>query len=261
MLTSGGPGTVPGALAATSLPFGNFGWLPAIASNSSYLGVRGFEKISTYPFNFVYQFEVGVDISVTPGLAQTNRQISDTTNGALFNRNSFIGVAGECGAIKIGKTTAPYNNSTARFNPFASMLGSMNVIVGNTGGDNRVEFNARMEHAIWYKSPVLNGFQFNALFQPGQNRGSDSDNIPAGSRDCTGQNDPTSGGNPPFACNDGSWSNAVSGNLSYTNGGFYATVAYERHFKTNRQSDITAIYGGLPRPSVAVSSELLVRSQ
>ena len=242
MLPSGGPGTVPGA--GGTPPIGNFSWLPAIASNNSYFGVRGFEKISGYPFNFVYQFEVGADISVTPGLAQTNRQISDTTNGALFNRNSFIGVAGDYGAVKGGKTTAPYNNSTSRFNPFAGMLGSMNTIMGNTGGDNRVEFNARMEHAIWYESPVFYGFQFNALFQPGQNRGADSEDIPAGSRDCTGQNDPTSGGNTPFACNDGSWSNAVSGNLSYTNGGFYATVAYERHFKTNRQSDITAIYGG-----------------
>ena len=32
-------------------------------------------------------------------------------------------------------------------------------------------------------------------------------------------------------------------NLSYTNGPFYATVAYERHFQVNRQSDISAIYG------------------
>jgi hypothetical protein len=226
-------------------PFGNFGWMAAISSNISYLGVRGFEKISTYPFNFVYQLEVGVDLSVNPGLAQTNRNISDQVNGALFNRNTFIGLAGDAGAIKIGKTTAPYNNSTARFNPFSGMLGDMNVIMGNTGGDNRVEFNARMEHAIWYESPVVSGFQLNALFQPGQNRDPDSGNIPAGSADCTGSNDPTSGGNIPVACNDGSWSDAVSANLSFTSGGFYATVAYERHFKTNRQSDITAMYGGI----------------
>ena len=31
--------------------------------------------------------------------------------------------------------------------------------------------------------------------------------------------------------------------MSYTNGPFYATVAYERHFKVNRQSDISGIYG------------------
>ena len=47
----------------------------------------------------------------------------------------------------------------------------------------------------------------------------------------------------PNGCNDGSFSNAISTNLSYTNGPFYATVAYERHFAVNRQSDISGIYG------------------
>jgi hypothetical protein len=53
-----------------------------------------------------------------------------------------------------------------------------------------------------------------------------------------------SGGlNLPIACNDGSYSNAVSTNLSYTNGPLYITAAYEWHQNVNRQSDITSIYG------------------
>jgi hypothetical protein len=241
--TSGGPGTVPGAPGG-SPPTGNFGWMPAISSNISYLGTRGFEKVGTYPFNFVYQFEVGIDISATPGLKQSNSSISDTVNGALFNRNTFIGLAGDYGAVKIGKTDAPYKNSTAQFNPFAGMLGDYAVVMGNTGGDNRVEFGTRLDHAIWYESPVVGGYQFNFLFSPGQNRDPSSGNIAAGESDCTGGNDPTSGGNLPVACNDGSFGNALSTNLSYSNGGLYATVAYERHFAVNRQSDIVAIYGG-----------------
>src|SRR6266404_3113844 len=145
-----------------SPPVGNFGWLPAIASNSSYLGVRGFQRLPNFPLNFIY----------------------------------------------------------------------------------RVEFSTRLEHSIWYESPTINGFQFNALFSPGQNRSNISDNIPAGSSDCAGGNDPLSGGLFPQGCNDGAFSNAVSTNLSYTNGGFYGTLAYERHFKVNRQSDISGIYGG-----------------
>jgi predicted porin len=227
-------------------PMGNFGWMAAISSNISYLGARGFEKVGSYPFNFVYQFEVGIDISATPGLKQSNSQISDTVNGALFNRNTFIGLASDWGAVKIGKTDAPYKNSTAQFNPFSGMLGDYAVVMGNTGGDNRVEFGTRLDHSIWYESPVLGGFQFNALFSPGQNRDSSSGDIPAGGSDCAGGNDPTSGGNTPVACNDGSYSNVVSTNLSYTNGGFYATAAYEWHQDVNRQSDITAIYGGTP---------------
>ena len=231
-------------LNGASAPVGNFGWLPAISTNTSYLGVRGFQHLPNFPFNFVYQLEVGFDISAFPTTRESNSNLSNQVNGALFNRNTYIGFANpEFGAIKIGKTYAPYENSTGGFNPFAGQIGDMRVVMGNTGGDNRVEFGTRLSHAIWYESPTIGGFQFNALFSPGQNRSTISDNIAAGSTDCTGGNDPTSGGNLPVTCSDGSFSNAISTNLSYTNGPFYATVAYERHFKVNRQSDISAIYG------------------
>jgi predicted porin len=226
------------------LPVGRFNWLPAISSNSSYLGVRGFQRLDNFPFNFVYQLEVGFDVAAVPGVRESNSNLSNSVNGSLFNRNTYIGFASpEFGAIKIGKTTAPYENSTGGFNPFAGQIGDMRIIMGNTGGDNRVEFGTRLDHSIWYESPTIGGFQANVLFSPGQNRATINDNIPAGAGDCTGGNDPTSGGNLPVTCSDGSFGNAVSANLSYTNGPFYATVAYERHFGANRQSDIAAIYG------------------
>ena len=163
----------------------------------------------------------------------------------MFSRNSFIGIASSTwGAIKIGKSDAPYKNSTAAFNPFSGEWGDYAVIMGNTGGDNRVEFGTRVDHAVWYESPTAGGFQWNVMYAPGQNRSWISDNLGAGESDCTGNNDPTSGGDLPVACNDGSFSDLASGNISYTNGGFYATAAYEWHHAVNRQSDITGLYGG-----------------
>ena len=51
------------------------------------------------------------------------------------------------------------------------MLGDYAVVMGNTGGDNRVEFGTRLEHSIWYESPKIGGvFSFDALVSPGQNR-------------------------------------------------------------------------------------------
>ena len=231
-------------LNGASPPVGNFGWMPAISTNLSYLGVRGFQRLPGVPFNFVYQLEGGFDVSATPGSKETNSNLSNSVNGALFSRNSYIGLSSpEYGAIKIGKTTGPYQNSTAAFNPFAGQIGDYAIIMGNSGGDNRVEFGTRLSHAVWYESPAIAGFQWNLLFSPGQNRSDTSDNIPSGESDCTGGNIPGSGGTFPVACNDGSYGNALSTNLSYTNGPFYATAAYERHFKVNRQSDVAGLFG------------------
>jgi predicted porin len=231
-------------LNGATAPLGNFGWMPAVSTNLSYLGVRGFQNLPGMEANFIYQLELGFDVSATPGLKESNSALSDTVNGAMFNRNTYIGFGSPTwGAIKIGKTDAPYKTSTSAFNPFAGQIGDYSVIMGNTGGDNRVEFGTRLDHAIWYESPTLGGFQFNVLFAPGQNRDTDSSNIAAGESDCAGGNVPQSGGNLPIACNDGSFSNAISTNLSYTHGPFYGTVSYERHEAVNRQSDITAIYG------------------
>jgi len=225
-------------------PVGNFGWMPDISTNISYLGARGFQRLPLYNFNFVYQFEAGIDISVTPGIRQSNSNLSNSVNGALFSRNSYIGLASsDWGAIKIGKTDAPYKNSTAAFNPFVGTWGDYAVVMGNTGGDNRVEFGTRLSHSIWYESPKIYGFQFNALYSPGQNRDNSTTNLPSGESDCAGGNDPTSGGNPLISCSDGAWNNVVSANLSYTNGPLYMTGAAEWHQAVNRQSDLAGAYG------------------
>jgi predicted porin len=225
-------------------PVGNFGWMADISSNNSFLGVRGFQRLPGMPLQFVYQFEAGIEIAATPGLKESNSNESNTVNGTLFNRNTYVGFySPDWGAIKIGKTDAPYKNATQALNPFAGELGDYAVVMGNTGGDNRVEFGTRLDHSIWYESPTFGHVSFDVLFSPGQNRASDSDNLAAGESDCAGGNIPESGGDVPIACNDGAFSDVVSGAIKYSNGPLYLTVAGELHHNVNRQSDITAIYG------------------
>ena len=188
-------------LGGNTPPVGNFGWMPAISTNISYLGIRGFQRIGDHPFNFVYQLEVGFDISATPGLKLSNSNLSDTVNGALFNRNTYIGLSRPTwGAIKIGKTDAPYKTTTAEFNPFSGMLGDYQVDHG--------QYRRRQPGRVWHPARPRalvritkfgGGFQFNALFAPGQNRSSTSDNVAAGESDCAGGNAPESGGNLPIA--------------------------------------------------------------
>ncbi len=230
-----------GAGGPTDVPAGNGGWMPDISSNLSYIGVRGFQTTGTNAFNFVYQLETQIDVSATPGTPQTNSNQGQRVAAALVSRNSFIGIAGPAwGALKVGKTDAPYKTSTARFNPFVGMPGDYSVIMGNSGGDNRVEFGTRMSHAVWYESPSWGGLRFAALFSPGQNRADDSSNIPSGEPECAGGNSPGSGG-LPGSCNDGSFSDAYSTSLSWEGRGLYVTGAYEMHRKVNRTSDMFGV--------------------
>ena len=125
------------------------------------LGSRGFQNLGNQPFKFVYQLETQIDITAASGVGESNSNFSNVVKGGLTSRNSFIGLASDSwGAIKVGKTDAPYKNSTAMMNPFSGMLGDYSVIMGNTGGDNRVEFGTRLDHSIWYELPTLGGFKF-----------------------------------------------------------------------------------------------------
>jgi hypothetical protein len=137
-----------------------------VASNGSYFGVRARHNLAPYGYegySIVAQFESQVDVSAAP-----------TERAAFGTRDSYVGIEGPWGAIKAGKSDTPYKKATAPFDPFANTIGDYNSIMGNTGGDNRAEFDWRMNHAVWYESPIWNGFQFSALFSPGQNYASDN---------------------------------------------------------------------------------------
>jgi predicted porin len=217
--------------------------MPDISSNISYVGVRGFQSLGSFPATFVYQLETQIDVSAMSGTSGSNSNTSDVVKGGLTSRNTFIGLASpQWGAVKIGKTDAPYKNSTASMNAFSGMLGDYGVIMGNTGGDNRVEFGTRLDHAIWYESPNWGGVSFAALVSPGQNRAYDDSNLASGEGDCTGGNIPGSGG-LPVACNDGSFGAAYSFSLAYRWQNLYVTGAYELHKAVNRTSDLPTFDG------------------
>jgi predicted porin len=213
-----------------------------IASNSSYFGVRARHNLSPYGWegwSIVAQFEALIEAAAAP-----------TERAALGTRDSYVGIEGPWGAVKAGKSDTPYKKATAAFDPFASTLGDYNSIMGNTGGDNRAEFDWRMNHAIWYESPIWSGFQFSALLSPGQNYAQDNSDYSYGdyfqcngaSARGSGSNFPGTGGAIPGniggnGCTDGSYGNAYSIAATYKNGPFTAIAAYELHEQVNRHGD------------------------
>jgi predicted porin len=213
-----------------------------VASNISSFGIRVRHNLAPYGWDgmaVVAQLESQVDIASFP-----------TERAAFGTRDSFLGVEGPWGAIKAGKTDTPYKKATAAMDPFSRTLGDYNSIMGNTGGDNRAEFDFRVAHAIWYESPIFNGFQFSALISPGQNFAKDNSDFAYGDLfQCTGSAARASGSNFPNSsgalpgniggngCTDGSYGNAYSAALTYKNGPFTALAAYELHEQVNRHGD------------------------
>jgi predicted porin len=213
-----------------------------IASNISSFGVRARHNLAPYGWDgmaVVAQLESQVDIAAAPN-----------ERAAFGTRDSFLGLESPWGAIKAGKSDTPYKKATAAMDPFSRTLGDYNSIMGNTGGDNRAEFDWRMNHSVWYESPIWNGFQFSALFSPGQNYAKDNSDYAYGdvfqcngaSARGSGSNFPGTGGAVPGniggnGCTDGSFGNAYSVAATYKNGPFSAIAAFELHEQVNRQGD------------------------
>ena len=236
----------------TATPDGAGGWQPAISSNLSYVGIRGGRDLGEGGLRAIFQFETQIDVSATPGPSVNSASSDPSVKGALASRNSYLGLAGGWGAFKVGKTDTPYKLSTGRMDPFSATVGDYNSIMGNTGGDNRAEFDGRLSHAAWYESPSFGGFRVDALWSPGQNRATDNSGVAAGEPSCTGGNTPggvlSAAGTG--ACTDGAFGSAYSLAGSFEGGGLYVTAAYELHKQVNRLGDEAA--GGGPAPLGAV---------
>lgn len=241
-------GVVPGFNPPNDPRRANNGWLGQVSSNLSYFGVRGSHKINDY-LTGVFQFETEVSYAATPGPTSDNQ-----CKYCLGSRDSYVGVQGPWGAVKIGKEDAPYKRAIVPLDPFYNTLGDHRSIMGNSGGDNRAEFETRISHAIWYETPSSHGFAASVLFAPGQNRSADNGAYPRAEPICAGGNGIFVASNQNRAnvaeavdhgdidpCNDGSWGNVASASITYKGHGLYGFGAYEHHGTVNRTTDLLGV--------------------
>jgi len=235
---SGAPGSpyvITGPQKAT--PYGRVGWLGAMSSNGSSIGYRGEHRIPNTDIDFIYQVSSAIDMVAAPGLQDTWTKSSNTVLGGIGLGDTFVGFQEHAwGKIKFGEMYMPYKNSTDRLNPFGTGLGNYAAIMGNSGGDNRIEFGTRGDDVVYYTSPTWAGITFDLAYQFGQQLDPNSDLTPEGSPDCAGSNNPGSG-NLFLNCDDGGYNRAYSADLKFEMGGLYLVGAYEIHKQVNRSSD------------------------
>jgi hypothetical protein len=224
-----------------------------LSSNLSYLGFRVNHDIGDSGMKALFQIETQVDVTATPGIKDS-----------LGSRDTYVGLGTGAGAFKIGKADSPYKRATASYDPFSATVGDYNAIMGNTGGDNRAEFDLRLPHAAWWESPKMGGVSIALMAAPGQNRVNEFDpngtgdvgrnsGFPQGENNCSGAapggsgtmtlgGNPDTKPNPGFRCTDGSFGDAYSLSLGLDAGMVRAVAAYELHSGVNRHGDDAGNY-------------------
>ncbi|SEK95954.1 porin [Ectothiorhodospira marina] len=127
-----------------------------LASNSSRLGVRGSEDLGFAGLKGVYQIEAALN-------AANEDKAFDGSN--LTGRNTFLGLAGGFGELRLGKHDTAYKMSTLRLNFFADTLGDMYGMAGQfSAGDVDDNFYTRQDNSIVYMSPKFDGLQVMAHY-------------------------------------------------------------------------------------------------
>jgi predicted porin len=118
-----------------------------VSSNSSRLGVRGSEALGG-GLSAIFQIESSIN--------------GDSGGGTLAGRDTFVGLQGSWGTVKIGNFLAPYDDIHPIFGNVptltTSILSTAALWAQGSQGVNDGGFDARLGNSIRYDSPRIAGF-------------------------------------------------------------------------------------------------------
>lgn len=162
------PGTSVSTLVA---PSGTLGGTPpiqtagsrlAIDSQNSYLGFRGERKLGNTGLKGLWQIEQSIEL--------------DTGDDATFSsRNSFLGLAGGFGTVKLGHMDTIYKEYGQAESIFGLTSGNFispsNVLshIG-VGSSSAARFHERAANTIQYQTPEFSGFQAGLQYSPDETK-------------------------------------------------------------------------------------------
>jgi predicted porin len=206
------PGTHVSTLVATSgtlggtAPITTPGSRFAIDSQNSYLGFRGERKLAG-SLKGIWQIEQAIEI--------------DTGNedATFSNRNSFLGLSGAFGTVKLGHMDTIYKEYGQVEDIFGitsgNFLSASNVLshIG-VGNSRNARFHERATNTIQYQTPEFAGFQAGLQYSPDETR-----------------NDPGVADKTDILGGAGSLNTKLwSMGVKYEAGPFYAALEHERHY-------------------------------
>ncbi|MCG5511588.1 porin [Ectothiorhodospira shaposhnikovii] len=156
-----------------------------ISSNSSRLGFKG-ERQFTPELTAIFQIEQEIQFD------------SSESNETFTTRDTFAGLKGDWGMLRIGRFDTSFKRARDPANFFGDQVGDLRNIA-RTSDHGR--FDERFRNALHYRSPSLNGFVWDLDFSTDH------------------RNQTTA---------EGSDNRAFSTSLNYKNGPFTGAVAFER---------------------------------
>lgn len=135
-----------------------------VNSNSSYVGFKGTEDLGD-GLKAIFQFETG--FSVDAGVY--------TPAG----RDTFVGLNGNFGTIKMGNLTGPSRAilTTLDLQPGLAGIGTSDSLLGrgvNAAGGTATIFNSRIANTVSYLSPKFSNFTVTANYAAGENKSLDN---------------------------------------------------------------------------------------
>jgi predicted porin len=167
------PGTSVSTLINTSgvLPAGPAietpGGRTAVDTQNSYLGFRGERKLGSTGLQAIWQLEQSVNF--------------DTGVDSTFStRNSFLGLGGGFGTVKLGHMDTIYKEYGAAVGMFGISSGNFispsSVLSKSAAGSSNSSFHLRAANTIQYQSPEFSGFQFGLQYSPDETQNNVPDN-------------------------------------------------------------------------------------
>src|SRR5437899_3986406 len=133
----------------------------AVDSQNSYLGFRGERKFGNTGLKGIWQIEQSVEL--------------DTGTGTFSNRNSFLGLAGGFGTVKLGNMDTIYKEygqveeifglTSGNFISPSNVLSQIGV-----GNSSTASFHLRAPNSIQYQTPEFQGFQAGLQYSPDETK-------------------------------------------------------------------------------------------
>ena len=196
-----------------------------VSSNSSRLGIRGTDYIGNGQVA-IFQIESSIN--------------GDTNAGNLGGRETFVGLQGDWGTLKLGRFLTPYDDILPIFGNAPTLTTSIlsTAAIWAQGPLSKVQggFDARLGNSLRYETPPLGGFTGELQYS---------------SRDSSGNADSADNGDHTSELRH---ANVVSVGAFYSKGPLDLGLAYERNNNVrfaHTNDDALSVAGGYDFGTIA----------